>query len=666
MKTKMNFKFWFPEQNTYMAIILLLAATVLFYNWILGALWIIVIAYLLNHNRKTSDVRTRQWTKYIESLSADIDETVKNAMLNLPIPFCILEIDGNINWYNNKFSDMLKKEELLGQNIEQIIPNLNLKRALNEKSELYTTVALNDRNFNVTYNIVKIDNKGEVKYLIMAYFVENTRLLSLSKRYYEEKPVFGIIQVDSFDEVLESAGSDMRPLLIADVERTLKTWADGVGAALQKTRSDRYILFMDNLILEGLEKQKFAVLDEIREINYGNSLPITLSIGIGTWGNTLLKSLEYSESALDLAQGRGGDQAVIKRKDKSTFYGGKSKGIEKKTKVKARLIAYALRDLINDSTNVLIMGHRHPDLDSMGAALGVRSMCSHMGKESSIVLQESNPSIDVLVKSVSAFGDYKNIFVKKEEAMRNAHSGTLLIVVDTHRPNFTECKELLDICDRVVVIDHHRRGIEFIENAVLSYHETYASSASEMVTELIQYISEKPYISKFESEALLAGITLDTKNFTFRTGVRTFEAAAMLKKIGADTAAVKRLFQGDMETFFGKAEVIKNAVILDKIIAMSVCPENTESLQLVIAQGADELLNIKGIKASFVLGKDTDGVIYVSARSMGEVNVQVILEKIGGGGHLDVAGAQITDSEIEEVKTRLENIIREYLKEVDL
>jgi Predicted signaling protein consisting of a modified GGDEF domain and a DHH domain len=312
-------------------------------------------------------------------------------------------------------------------------------------------VALNDRNFNVTYNIVKIDNKGEVKYLIMAYFVENTRLLSLSKRYYEEKPVFGIIQVDSFDEVLESAGSDMRPLLIADVERTLKTWADGVGAALQKTRSDRYILFMDNLILEGLEKQKFAVLDEIREINYGNSLPITLSIGIGTWGNTLLKSLEYSESALDLAQGRGGDQAVIKRKDKSTFYGGKSKGIEKKTKVKARLIAYALRDLINDSTNVLIMGHRHPDLDSMGAALGVRSMCSHMGKESNIVLQESNPSIDVLVKSVSAFGDYKNIFVKKEEAMRNAHSGTLLIVVDTHRPNFTECKELLDICDRVVV-----------------------------------------------------------------------------------------------------------------------------------------------------------------------------------------------------------------------
>ena len=666
MKNKTSFKFWFPEQKRYIVMIALLTLVALYYNRLIGFISVSAIIYFLYYNRKTSDIRQKEWTKYIESLSADIDETVKSAIINLPIPICILEIDGNINWYNNKFADIVKKRELLDKKIEEMIPNLNLRKVLNEKNEMYTNVSIEGNNFNVVYNIVKIENKLESRYLIMVYFIENTKFLKLSKKYYDEKSVFGIVQIDSFDEVLESAGSDMRPLIVADMERTLKAWADSIGAAIKKTRSDKYIVFMENSTLEKLEKEKFAILDKVREINYGNSLPLTLSIGIGVWGDTLVKSLEYAESAIDLALGRGGDQAVIKRKDKSTFYGGRSKGIEKKTKVKARLIAYALKDLVMDSENVLIMGHKNGDLDALGAAMGVYSICAHLDVSANIVLQESNGSIELLLKNIFRSGGYKNLFVKREEAIKMCTKDTLLIVVDTHRPNFTECKELLEIAEKIVVIDHHRRGVEFIDNAVLVYHETYASSASEMVTELIQYISEKSYISRLESEALLAGITLDTKNFTFRTGVRTFEAAATLKKLGADTASVKKLFQGDVETFFAKADVIRNANIIERKIAISSCEEGIENLSIVIAQGADELLNIKGIKGSFVLGKGKDGIVYISARSMGEINVQVIMEKLGGGGHIDIAGAQIKDSDISDVIAKLEDIVTTYLKEVGL
>lgn len=666
MKNKTSFKFWFPEQKRYIVMIALLTLVTLYYNMVIGFISVSAILYFLYYNRKISDIRQKEWTKYIESLSADIDETVKSAIINLPIPICILEIDGNINWYNNKFAEIVQKRDLLDKKIEEFIPNLNLRKVLNEKNEMYTNVSIEGNNFNVVYNIVKIENKSESRYLIMVYFIENTKFLKLSKKYYDEKSVFGIVQIDSFDEVLESAGSDMRPLIVADMERTLKTWADSIGAAIKKTRSDKYIVFMENTTLEKLEKEKFAILDEVREINYGNSLPLTLSIGIGVWGDTLVKSLEYAESAIDLALGRGGDQAVIKRKDKSTFYGGRSKGIEKKTKVKARLIAYALKDLVMDSKKVLIMGHKNADLDALGAAMGVYSICAHLDVTANIVLQESNGSIELLLKNILRSGEYKNLFVKREEAVKMCTKDTLLIVADTHRPDFTECKELLEIAERIVVIDHHRRGVEFIDNAVLVYHETYASSASEMVTELIQYISEKPYVSRIESEALLAGITLDTKNFTFRTGVRTFEAAATLKKLGADTASVKKLFQGDVETFFAKADVIRKANIIERKIAISSCDEGIDNLSLVIAQGADELLNIKGIKGSFVLGKGKDGIVYVSARSMGEINVQVIMEKLGGGGHIDIAGAQIKDSDISDVISKLEDIVTTYLKEVGL
>lgn len=663
MKDKLGFKLYLPETIVYIIIIGILSAVMLLYNFYIGIAFLTVFIYLSYHNWKIADTRRDQWTKYVEDLSADIDDATKKAILNLPIPLCILEFDGSINWYNSKFLNIVREKNMLEKNIEELIPNLNLRKALNENKELYTEVDIGDKKYNVVYNIVKSERDGSPKYLIMVYFIDKTEYVNLLNKYEEEKPVILLIQIDSYDEVLQSAKEDVRPLITAEVERKLNSWAVDLKGAFRKNNKDKYTLWINARDLELLESDKFSILDEIREIDYGNKLPITLSIGIGVMGETLQQNLKYANGALDLALGRGGDQAVIKRKDKSIFYGGKSKAVEKKTKVKARLIAYALRDLILDSHDIYIMGHKYPDLDAIGAAIGIQSICKSLDKKSKIVLNSPNSSIDIYMDMLRKSDEYKNAFISKEEAIRHCSRNTIVIVVDTHRPNFTECEELLKISDKIIVIDHHRRGVEFIDNAVLMYHETYASSTCEMVTELIQYIGEKVYIDKLAAEGLLSGITLDTKNFTFKTGVRTFEAASILRKLGADTISVKKLFQGDLEYFIAKAEIIKNTRIIDTKIAISFCADNILNSQLVAAQGADELLNIKGIKASFVLGKGKDNIIFISARSLGDINVHVLMEKLGGGGHIDVAGAQLKDMSFEDALEVVEKLIIEYIRE---
>ena len=420
---------------------------------------------------------------------------------------------------------------------------------------------------------------------------------------------------------------------------------------------------MDEKALRDLEADKFSILDEIRKIDHGNSLPLTLSIGAASMASDLSSTYKNSITSLDLALGRGGDQAVIRRDERSIFYGGRSKAVEKKTRVKARIIAHALRDLINESESVIIMGHHNPDLDSIGSAIGMYGICKMLSKKAHIVLDHPNSSIDVLYDRLKANDNFKSVFMAKEEALRVMTPSTLLIVVDTHRPSFTEHPALLDISERIVLIDHHRRGVEFIDKAVLVYHETYASSASEMVTELIQYVKDRPYIDTLIAESLLSGITLDTKNFTFKTGVRTFEAAAFLRKFGADTIAVKQLFQGDLDSFLVKAEGIKNAKILGGSIAITSCPENLENPSLIAAQIADELLNIRGVKASFTVAKRSDGLVFISARSLSDVNVHMLMEKLGGGGHIDTAGAQLKDVSTEEAVEKVEELIMEFLKE---
>jgi c-di-AMP phosphodiesterase-like protein len=658
---KTSLKINIPESKAYLLIIGILSITLLYFNLYIGSAALLLLLYLIYYNHKIISKRNLQWVEYIETLSMDMDKTAKQTLIDFPLPLCILNNTGNLTWYNGKFSKLVKQNDMIEKPIDEVVPSIMLDNfTKSDTTNMQTHTQIGNKIFDIKYNIIENEN-NEKSFAL--YFFDVTEFNELKTAYEMEKPVIINLQVDSFDEVLDSASEDVRPIIEAEVERTIKLWVNKHSGAFRKITKDKYLAFMDEKALRDLEADKFSILDEIRKIDHGNSLPLTLSIGAASMASDLSSTYKNSITSLDLALGRGGDQAVIRRDERSIFYGGRSKAVEKKTRVKARIIAHALRDLINESEAVIIMGHHNPDLDSIGSAIGMYGICKMLSKKAHIVLDHPNSSIDVLYDRLKANDNFKSVFMAKEEALRVMTPSTLLIVVDTHRPSFTEHPALLDISERIVLIDHHRRGVEFIDKAVLVYHETYASSASEMVTELIQYVKDRPYIDTLIAESLLSGITLDTKNFTFKTGVRTFEAAAFLRKFGADTIAVKQLFQGDLDSFLVKAEGIKNAKILGGSIAITSCPENLENPSLIAAQIADELLNIRGVKASFTVAKRSDGLVFISARSLSDVNVHMLMEKLGGGGHIDTAGAQLKDVSTEEAVEKVEELIMEFLKE---
>ena len=662
MRNKPTFKMNMPETNLYIVIIGMASTALLFYNFYVGCLFFLIFLYIVSHNWRLTNIRRKEWTKYIQNLSLDIDETTKKAIMNLPIPLCILEFDGSISWYNNKFHEMTESTELLGVNIDDIVKNLNLRKVLNENKEMYTEITYKDREYSIVYNVIKNDQEKNAKYLMMLYWLDKTEYLSLQKSYNEERNALMLIQVDGYEDVLKSADEDKRPLINVEIEKILTSLEISSKGALKRTSKDKFFLVLDKKELKKLESEKFSILDKIRNIDYGNSLPVTISMGIGVDGDTINENLKLSSGALDLALGRGGDQAVIKTKDKFVFYGGKSKAVEKTTKVKSRLIGHALREVILESDHVYIMGHKYPDMDAMGSAVGIYDICKSCNKSANIVLDSSNESIDSFIKRLNSLDYYKNLFVDHEDAIKDCTKNTLVVVVDTHRPNFTECQELLEISDKVVVIDHHRRGVEFINDTVLLFHEIYVSSTCEMVTELVQYMENNVKINKLTAEGLLAGISLDTKNFAFKTGVRTFEAASYLKKVGADTIQVKKLFNSDIKDFITKAEIIQSTRIINNNICLAYTDTEADNINIVIAQAADELLNIKEVEASFVLGKK-DNKVFISARSLGGINVHVLMEKLGGGGHIDIAGAQLKDVSIKTAYLMVKDIIDECLKE---
>ena len=664
MRNKPSFKINMPEINIYILIIGITSLILLFYNLYIGCLFFFGFIYIVFHNWRISNFRKKEWNKYIENLSLDIDETTKKAIMNLPIPLCILEFDGNISWYNNKFYDMTESPDLLGENIDNIIKNLNLRKVLNENKEMYTDVTYKDREYTVIYNVIKNEQNKQVKYLMMLYWIDKTDYLSLAQKYEEEKNVIMLIQVDGYDEVLKSASEEKRSLISVEIERILFGLENSLQAAVKKTAKDKYIVIANQRSLSKLQENKFTILDTIRNITYSNTLPVTISIGVGREGNSIHENIKWAAGALDLALGRGGDQAIVKTKDKFEFYGGKSKAVEKTTKVKSRLIGPALKEIVSQSNNIYIMGHKYPDLDAMGAAVGIYDICKSLKKETYIVLDQVNESIDEFVSRLNKQEYYKDLFINKEEAIKNCTKDTLVVVVDTHRPSYTECEELLGISKKIAVIDHHRRGVEFIQDTVLSFHEIYVSSTCEMVTEVVQYLEDDVKINKLTAEGLLAGISLDTKFFAFKTGVRTFEAASYLKKAGADTTEVKKLFRTNVEDFKTKAEIISNTHIIDNRICISYSKMKSENINVVIAQAADELLTEKNVEASFVLG-EKNGIIFISARSLGKINVHVLMEKLGGGGHMDIAGAQLEGVSIQEAYKKVNYIIEQYLREED-
>lgn len=649
-----------PNTKIYLIIIGIYTALMFFYNIVMGLSGLVVLGILIYYNLLNVRNRRNEWTRYIENLSSNLGLATKNAVLNLPLPLVICEDDSTVLWYNKSLGDIFGDVDLLGKKVSDYIKDINIKKILDKKTEVLNNIELGDRIFSILINPINInDNKKQGKYILMLYFIDKTDYYKLKSKYESKKPVVCLVEVDNFDEALRSVDEIDRPGLIAAIDKRLNTWAGEIFSAIRKYDDNKYVLFFEEDLLNQLQEKRFDILDNIRDINIGNKLPVTLSIGVGKNGENPAQLIAYAASSKDLALGRGGDQAIVKDGDKLLFYGGKTKEVEKKTRVKARVIAHALADLIDQSSEVLIMGHDTPDLDSLGASLGLYRAIKEKNKNAYIILNKPNISIQSLLKKMEDYAEYSNIFITDEQALSRLNKATLLIIVDVHIKSLTEFPGLVDKVEKIVIIDHHRKSAEFIDSAVLYYIETYASSASELVTEIIQYISSKIDLKTIEAEALMAGIMVDTKGFSFKTGVRTFEAASFLRRSGADTTSVKQLLADDLSTYITRSETVKNAKIIGGNMAISVCRENTSNVSLVVPQAADELLTIKGITASFVLAKTGDDVI-VSGRSLGDINVQLVLEKLGGGGHLTVAGAKLANVSLKKAEIMVIEAIRQY------
>ncbi len=650
-----------PNNRVYLWIICAFDGVLFTQNAALGALGLLVLLYLVYYSWQSARDRNRKWTAYIESLSSEIDTASRYALLNVPIPLCLVDFDGNLSWYNSRFSELLTLREKPDQNLAEMVPGLDLARLIEDRN-YEQELRVGDRVFRILSNLIKVDDpKHSDRFILMLYWLDVSRYTQLKTLYADEKPLIALIQVDNYDDVMNETKEDKRPFVISEIDRRISLWATRMNGLIKKFQNDRYLVIFENRYLENIESKRFSLLDEVREIEAGNRIPVTLSIGVGTMAKSLSQLEEHAFSALELALGRGGDQAVVRKSGGFDFYGGKTKAVEKRNRVKARIIAHAFRPIIDESARVFIMGHRYPDMDSFGAAVGIYRTVINRGKDAFIVLDEVNEAIRSIHEKFKDNDTYS--FVTGQQAKERFTDRDLLVVVDTHRPSFTECPELLAMTSRIVVFDHHRRGTEIIENTLLKYMEPYASSTSELVSEMIQYMESRVKIDKIEAEALLAGITVDTKNFSIKTGVRTFEAAAFLRRFEADTASVRQLFQDDLSTFIAKSNVVSNAEIYHDELAISVCREEMDNIRMVAAQGADALLNIRGITCSFVVGRKADGTTFISGRSMGDINVQLVLEKIGGGGHLTVAGAQFFDMELDEVVAKLKAAIDEYLAE---
>ncbi|HEX2945670.1 MAG TPA: DHH family phosphoesterase [Clostridia bacterium] len=659
-----------PRVNFYLWIILFLVAVIAILDWRVAIPGFVLLAFLFYYNIRTSYKSKAEISSFIENLNFNIDTATRDTLLNFPMPLVIMELDGSIVWYNSSFKAISEQEASFESGVKSIVSELKKNELAPDNLKSFSTgyskhFEFEGRYYNVLCNLVRQDQKPEGQgYILILYFLDVTDFAELKKDYNEEKIMTGIFVIDNYDDLMQSMPDSNRPQMLAEIDRKVVHWMSFTDGILKKYERDKYLFLFEKKYLKEFEDKKFEILDTVKEINTGNKLPVTLSLGFGLNGSSPAENFRFSAAAIDLALGRGGDQVVIKSGENFSFFGGKTRELEKRTKVKARVIAFALRELIDQSRNVLVMGHENADIDSMGASLGIYRIVKSRGKEAYIVLNKVNPTIENLVAKIQKNEEYENLFVSRNTAMEVVDGKTLLIIVDTHRKSFTEIPELLGGTGQVVVIDHHRRGADYIQETVLTYQETYASSTSELVTEVLQYIDDKLKLTQIEAEALYAGIVVDTKNFTFKTGVRTFEAASYLRRQGVDTVAVKQLFQNDLETYTNISSVVKKAEMVSNEIAISICPPGMKNAQLIAAKAADELLNLSGIIAAFVLCS-VGNEIWISGRSLGDINVQMILEKLGGGGHLTVAGAQLSGINSNDAKDKLKYAIMEYIDEIN-
>ncbi|MGL4760094.1 MAG: DHH family phosphoesterase [Sarcina sp.] len=586
-------------------------------------------------------------------IAQEIKTTIENNILDSVYPAAIIDSSGKLFWFNKVFRELYPDNDLKNNRIIAVVRGININKVLACDRMISQKISINNIKYDV-YGKSIVTEAGEEYCLV--------NFTDVSKSHDEQKQCVLLVEIDNLKELDAYIDKDEKPILLAEIQKRVMKYASTVGAMVKKYDYDKYILTMLDLEIEKAIENKFCILEITRDLS--RTIDLTLSVGIGRGGETPYENQELATRAIDLALGRGGDQLVIKTKDDTKIYGGNSSALEKRNKVRARVIGHALRDLIYESDRVFIVGHKNPDMDCFGSALGMASTVKTLGVKCNIILNDDTNSINAFLQTVKSKDEYKDLIVDEAYASNKINEKTLIIVTDVYSESYVANIDLLNKCDRVVIIDHHRKSMDYIKNSILTYLEVYASSTSELVTELIQYMLDRPSLSITEAEGLLAGIFMDTKNFTFKTGVRTFEAAAFLRKMGADTTEVKKIFNNDLESYLARFEVIKSAEVSGGI-AIAVCPESLAEV-VYAAQGADELINIVGIECSFVFVK-VKNKLYLSGRSIGDINVQVILEALGGGGHRTMAGTQFANISLEEAKNRLKKALDEYLKnrEVD-
>lgn len=625
---------------------------------------IIIFALIIIYTYWTDNKKTTEITQHIEELTFSIDTTAKNTLINSPFPLAIIETDGNIVWKSISFVN-----EFGNVDIKNILDNLakEIKTQVenNDSKSIDMQIKIGKKNYKIIGECLKKKQKGikkRTEYMVVLYFIDNTEELSINQKYEESKSCIGIISIDNYEETMKALTTEEKPQVLAKLEKSIYKWAEVTNGIVIKSERDIYVFMFEQKYIEILKENKFDILDTVKEIKIEGPLQITLSIAISQDGETNYEKYKTALATLDIALGRGGDQAVIRNEDKYNFFGGRSIEVEKRTKVKARMVAHALEDLIQESENVMVMGHVNGDIDSIGSSIGIYKFAKTVGKPAKIINNTYGTTLQDFMEEIHKQEEYKNIIINSTQSLSEITEDTLLVIVDTNKRNHVEVPELLEKTNKIVVIDHHRRSTDYIENATLSFHEVYASSASELVTELLQYTTNETELSTFEAESLYGGIMVDTKNFTFKTGVRTFEAAAYLRKNNVDILKVKKWFQSDLGSYNMIADVVRNAEILKETIGISIYDKEDENANLICAKSADELLTINNITTSFVLGIQKKKVC-ISGRSIGDINVQLILEKLGGGGHIGVAGAQLEGVTLEEAKDMLLEKIDEYFAE---
>ena len=649
----------------YLIIIIILSVILCIYdlNWVIPAvtLDILIIVYTIWENSR----KKNELVNHIEEITMDVTTASKANIVNSPIPLVLIQTDGSIIWRSKKFTELFGTIDI-NTYLNPIVKEIKLDIEKTGKKEFIKQFNINGKIYQIrgaVTNYKRRDRKKSKEYVVTLYFIDETKYNELFDKYANSRICIGMIGIDNYEDIIQRALPEEKLEILARIEKMIMDWAGETGGLIVKNERNMFIFIFEQQYLSKFEKEKFSILDKVKSIETSNKIPTTISIAVTSDGVNNYEKYKNSVNAMDIVLGRGGDQAVIRRDGQYKFFGGKTLETEKRTKVKARNIAKNISLEIEKSSNVLLMGHKNIDIDAIGSCLGMYRLVKTLNKDCRIVTEPIGDSLGKFWEELINIDEYKNIVVTEEDAVKLITDDTLLIILDTHKAGYVEFPTVLNNVKNKIVIDHHRKSPDFIEDAEISFHEVYASSTSELVTEIIQYSKDDITLSLIEAESLYGGIMVDTKNFTFKTGVRTFEAAAYLRKYGVDIIRVKKWFQANLESYNEISEIVRTAEIIEKNIAISKTLRDDENTGLICAKAADELLNISDITASFVMGKMGDKIT-ISGRSIGDINVQVILEKLGGGGHITLAGAQLEGLTLEEAHDELVIRINEYLLEI--